>query len=59
MVLEKRFSEYETMGELFENMEEDLIVLTLWKRVLSCIERFLGKSSASILVLSLTNWKKV
>ena len=59
MVLEKRFSEYETMGELFENMEEDLIVLTLWKRVLSYIERFLGKSSASILVLSLTNWKKV
>ena len=31
MALEKRFSEYETMGELFENMEEDLMALTLWK----------------------------
>ena len=41
MVLEKRFSEYETMGELFGNMEEDLIVLTLWKRVLFCIKRLL------------------
>ena len=41
MALEKRFSEYETMGGLFENMEEDLMALTLWKRVLSCIKRFL------------------
>ena len=41
MALEKRFSEYETMGELFENMEEDLMALTLWKRVLSCIKRLL------------------
>ena len=41
MVLEKRFSEYETMGELYGNMEEDLMALTLWKRVLSCIKRFL------------------
>ena len=43
MALEKRFSEYETMGELFGNMEKDLMVLTLWKRVLSCIKRFLGE----------------
>ena len=41
LALEKRFSEYETMGELFENMEEDLMALTLWKRVLSCIKRLL------------------
>ena len=41
MVLEKRFSEYETMGELYGNMEEDLMALTLWKRVLSCIKRLL------------------
>ena len=41
MALEKRFFEYETMGELFGNMEEDLMALTLWKRVLSCIKRLL------------------
>ena len=41
MALEKRFSEYETMGELFTDMEEDLMALTLWKRVLTCIKRLL------------------
>lgn len=41
MVLEKRFSEYETMGELFTGMEDDLMALTLWKRVLACIKRLL------------------
>lgn len=41
MALEKRFSEYETMGELFTDMEEDLMALTLWKRVLACIKRLL------------------
>ena len=29
------------MGELFSDMEDDLIALTLWKRVLACIERIL------------------
>ena len=41
MALEKKFTEYQTMGELFSNMEADLMALTLWKRVLSCIERIL------------------
>lgn len=41
MAIEKRFSEYETMGELFANMGEDLMALTLWKRVLACIKRLL------------------
>lgn len=41
MTLEKRFSEYETMGELFADMEDDLMALTLWKRVLACIKRLL------------------
>ena len=41
MALEKRFTEYQTMGELFSDMEDDLMVLTLWKRVLACIERIL------------------
>ena len=29
------------MGELFSDMEEDLMALTLWKRVLACIQRLL------------------
>lgn len=41
MALEKRFSEYETMGELFSDMEDDIMALTLWKRVLACIKRLL------------------
>ena len=41
MSLEKRFTEYQTMGELFSDMEDDLMALTLWKRVLTCIERIL------------------
>ena len=41
MALEKRFTEYQTMGELFSDMEDNLMALTLWKRVLACIERIL------------------
>ena len=41
MALEKRFTEYQTIGELFSNMEADLMALTLWKRVLACIEHIL------------------
>ena len=29
------------MVELFSDMEDDLMALMLWKRVLACIERFL------------------
>ena len=42
MSIEKRFSEYETMGELFTNMGEDLMALTLWKRVLEVLCEHLG-----------------
>ena len=41
MALEKRFTEYQTMGELFSDMEDDLMALMLWKRVLACIEHIL------------------
>ncbi len=41
MALGKRFSDYETMGELFADMEDDLYALTLWRRVLACIQRLL------------------
>lgn len=29
------------MGELFNDMDEDLMAQTLWKRVLACIKRLL------------------
>ena len=42
MALEKRFSDYETMGELFAYMEDDVAALTLWKRMLECIRHLLN-----------------
>ena len=39
--LEKRFTEYQTMVELFSDIEDEFIALTLWKRVLACIEHIL------------------
>ena len=41
MALEKRLTEYQTMKELFSEMEEDLMALMLWKRFLACLERIL------------------
>ena len=40
-VLEKRFTEYQTMEELFSDIEEDLMAPMLWKRFLACLERIL------------------
>jgi len=39
--LEKRFTEYQTIDELFSDIEDDFIALTLWKKVLACIEHIL------------------
>ena len=41
MAMEKRFIKNQAMVELFSDMENDLMALTLWKRVLTCIERIL------------------
>lgn len=41
MALEKRCTEYQTMVTLFSDMEDDLMALMLWKRVLACIEHIL------------------
>ena len=41
MTLKKRFSDYETLGELFSAERDGLMALTLWKRILACLERFL------------------
>ena len=41
MVLEKRCTKHQTMVEPFSDMEDDLMALTLWKKVLACIEHIL------------------
>lgn len=41
MALDKRFSEYETMGEVFGVHRNDLMALTLWRRILAMIEAIL------------------
>ena len=41
LALDKRFSEYETMGELFGKHRSDLMALTLWQRILGMIEAIL------------------
>ena len=41
MAMEKRFIKHQAMVELFSDMEDDLMALTLWKRVLACIKRIL------------------
>ncbi|MGP1597292.1 MAG: IS4 family transposase [Prevotella denticola] len=38
LTLEKRFSQYETMGELFQKERESLLMFTLGKRILSIME---------------------
>jgi hypothetical protein len=40
--LDLRFSEYETMGQLFDSMAGELTKLTLWNTILECIEKILG-----------------
>ena len=41
LALEKGCTEYQILGELFSDMENALVALTLWKRVLSYIEHIL------------------
>jgi hypothetical protein len=41
LALGKRFSDYETMGEMFRAERELILTLTLWRRVLSCVEQLL------------------
>lgn len=41
LALGKRFSTYETIGEMFRAEKELLLALTLWNRLLACIEKIL------------------
>ena len=41
LTLYRRFGEYETMGELFRQMQADLLALTRWQRILPIIAQIL------------------
>jgi hypothetical protein len=41
LALDKRFSEYEPMGEVFEERRAELFALTLWQRILPLIARIM------------------
>ena len=48
LALGKRFSTYETMGEMFRAEREQLLALTLWKRILACMEKLLAALAESL-----------
>lgn len=48
LALEKRFTAYETMGEMFRAEKEQLLALTLWNRLLSCMEKLLTALAESL-----------
>lgn len=48
MAVDKRLNEYETYGALFEQQREDLMALTLWKRILDIIMRIMKALSELI-----------
>ncbi len=50
LTLAKRFGEYETMGELFREQRDALLMLTLWKRILDIIERLLVALSEQLAI---------
>lgn len=45
LTLQKRFSDYETFGELFKEMQEELYLTTLWRRILTIITHILERIS--------------
>lgn len=48
LALGKRFTTYETMGEMFRAEKEQLLALTLWRRLLSCMEKLLTALAESL-----------
>lgn len=48
LALGKRFAAYETMGEIFREEKERLLALTLWNRLLSCMEKMLTALAESL-----------
>ena len=50
LTLEKRFSKYKTMGNLFREERESLLRTTLRKRILSIIERLLAALAEHLMI---------
>ena len=50
LTLEKRFGEHETMGNLFREERESLLMTTLRKRSLSIIERLLAALAEHLMI---------
>ncbi|WP_455540635.1 hypothetical protein [Prevotella fusca] len=50
LTLEKRFSEHQTMGNLFQEERESLLRTTLRKRILSIIERLLAALAEHLMI---------
>lgn len=48
LALGKRFTTYETMGEMFRAEKELLLALTLWRRLLACMEKLLTALAESL-----------
>jgi hypothetical protein len=41
LTLHKRFSDYETLGKLFRQVQKDTLALTLWERMLPLIAKII------------------
>lgn len=61
LALGKRFSDYETMGELYRSQRDELLALTLWSRVLQaisslldCLAELLGLSTEELMTALLS-----
>lgn len=50
LTLGKRFGDYETLGELFREERASLLMLTLWKRILSILERLMNVLSKYLVI---------
>lgn len=48
MSLKKRFSDYETLGGLFQDLRDDTIMLTLWERILPLIKELICEICISL-----------
>lgn len=44
----KRFAAYEIMGEIFREEKESLLAMTLWNRLLACMEKLLMALAESL-----------
>jgi hypothetical protein len=48
LTLHKRFSDYETLGEVFRQVQQDMLALTLWERILPVIAKIIEALSGII-----------